>query len=96
MNWLKTLVLVLAMLLFFLLAALTANQQEMPLYFAKWQTPIVLSMFWWLLAAFVIGLLFGLLNGAWFNVKHRLSNRRLKRQLEQANAELERVQSLSS
>jgi len=48
-----------------------------------------LSMFWWLLAAFLIGLFFGLLNAAWVNVKHRLEIRTLRRQLDKVEAAIE-------
>ena len=95
MKWIKTLALLAAMLLAFLFAALFVNQQEMALTFAVWETPFALSMFWWLLAAFILGLGFGLLNGAWMNVRHRLRNRRLQQELSSSTAELERMRSLT-
>jgi len=95
MKWLKSLVLVVAMLLAFLLAALAVNQQELTLTFAIWETPFALSMFWWLLAAFLIGLSFGLLNAVWVNVKHRLQVLQLRQNLERTSAELERLRSLT-
>jgi hypothetical protein len=52
-------------------AALSVNQYEMALNFAIWQTPFVLSMFWWLLAAFLIGLLVGLVNATWVGAAER-------------------------
>ena len=51
MKWLKSIVLLVAMLVAFLFAALAVNQQEITLSFAVWQTPFALSMFWWLFAA---------------------------------------------
>ncbi len=95
MKWLKSLVLLVAVIIAFTVAALTVNQTELPLTFAIWQTPFALSMFWWLLIAFVVGLLFGLLNTLWVNVQHRLSNRKLRKSLDQANAELERLRALT-
>ena len=95
MKWLKTLVLSLTLLLAFLLAALAVNQQEITLTFAVWETPFALSMFWWLFAAFLIGLAFGLLNALWVNTRHRLQARQLRANLAKANAELERLRSLS-
>ena len=95
MKWLKTLVLILSLVIAFLLAALAVNQQELPLTFAIWQTPFALSMFWWLFAAFLIGLCFGLLNAIWVNTRHRLQARQLRQNLAKANAELERLRSLS-
>ncbi len=77
------------------MAALTVNQHEIALTFAIWQTPFVLSMFWWLLAAFLVGLFVGLVNAAWVGLKRRVENRRLRQSLEQANAELERLRSVT-
>ena len=95
MKWLKTLILILAVIIAFTLAALAVNQQELTLSFAVWQTPFALSMFWWLLAAFIVGLTFGLLNAAWVNVKHRMQVRTLSKSLAQSHAELERLRSLT-
>ena len=95
MKWLKTIVLIFAMLIAFLLATLAVNQQEMALTFAVWETPFKLSMFWWLLAAFLIGLSFGLSNALWMNVKARLQTRKLKQSLAQTESELERLRSLT-
>ena len=52
-------------------------------------------MFWWLFAAFLLGLTFGWLNALWLNAKHRLQARQLRRNLEQANAEVERLRSIT-
>ena len=95
MKWLKTLVLVAAMLIAFILAALAVNQQEITLTFAVWETPFALSMFWWLLAAFLVGLSFGLLNALWVNVKQRMQLRKLRQSLAQSNAELERLRTIT-
>lgn len=95
MNWLRSLVLIVAVVLAFLGAALAVNQQEISLNFAIWQTPFALSVFWWLLAAFGLGLVFGLLNAAWVNMRHRLANRKLRQSLAKSNAELERLRALS-
>ncbi len=96
MKWLKSIVLLVAMLVAFLFAALAVNQQEITLSFAVWQTPFALSMFWWLLAAFAVGLLLGLLNAIWVNMKHRLQVRKLRQSLAQTTAELERLRSQSA
>ncbi|MEQ8689400.1 MAG: LapA family protein [Pseudomonadales bacterium] len=95
MNWLKTLVLVVAMLIVGSLAALSVNQQEIVLSFAIWQTPFALSMFWWLLAAFLIGLLFGTLASLWTGAKRRLELRKLRKTVAQSNAELERLRDIT-
>ena len=94
MKWLKTLVLIMAMLLAFVLAALAVNQQEITLTFAVWETPFALSMFWWLLIAFLVGLLFGLLNAVWVNFRRRMEVRKLRQSLAQTTAEVERLRSL--
>ncbi len=94
MKWLKTLVLISAMLLAFVLAALSVNQQEVTLTFAVWETPFPLSMFWWLLMAFLVGLLFGLLNAVWVNFRRRMEVRKLRQSLAQTTAEVERLRSL--
>ena len=90
MNWLKTLVLIVTMLVFFVLAlaAMVGNHQELPLRFASLQTPVSLSVFWWLMLAFLLGLVLGLLNGAWFNMKRRLENRSLRKELTQVRGQL--------
>ncbi|MEE4282196.1 MAG: LapA family protein [Pseudomonadales bacterium] len=95
MKWLKTIALIVAMLIFFLFAALAVDQPEMSLTFAVWETPFKLSMFWWMLAAFLIGLTFGLSNALWMNVKARMQARKLKQSLAQAESELERLRSLT-
>jgi uncharacterized membrane protein YciS (DUF1049 family) len=95
MKWLKTIVLIMAMIIAFAVAALAVNQQELTLTFAVWQTPFALSMFWWLMAAFLIGLTFGLVNALWINLKHRLQVRKLSQSLSQSNAELERLRALT-
>jgi uncharacterized membrane protein YciS (DUF1049 family) len=95
MKWLKSLVLFLALFLALLLAALAVNQQEITLTFAVWETPFALSMFWWLFAAFLLGLAFGLVNALWVNARQRLQARQLRQNLAKANAELERLRSLT-
>ncbi len=94
-SWLKTLVVFLLVVIAFTFAALFVNQTEVPLTFAIWQTP-PLSVFWWLLIAFLTGLLFGLLNAVWVNLRHRLANRKLRQSLARAEAELERLRAVQS
>lgn len=94
MKLIRTLALVAAMLLAFVFAALSVDQQEVALTFVIWQTP-EWSVFWWLLIAFAMGLAFGWLNGVWVNVKHRIRNRKLRQELLTSTTELERVRSLT-
>ena len=94
MQWLKTLALVATLLLAGAMGALAVNQEQVALNFAIWTTPFELEIFWWLLGAFLIGLLVGLINATWIGLKRRMENRRLRQTLEQANAELERLRNV--
>ena len=94
MNWLARLFwAVLAIILFFL-AALAVNQDPVALHFLIWQTP-QWSVFWWLLAAFGLGLLLGLLGITVLTTKLSLRNRKLTRQLGNAEQELHKVRNLT-
>ena len=65
-----------------LLSALSVNQEEIVLRFAVWETPFQVSVYWWLLAAFGLGVFTGLLNTFFINIRLRLENRRLKKSLK--------------
>ena len=78
----------------FLLAALAVNQEPVALEFLTWQTPRW-SVFWWLLAAFAAGLLLGLLGITVLTTKLSLRNRRLAKQLGNAEQELRKVRNLA-
>lgn len=94
MSWLARLFWVSLAVVFFFLAALAVNQEPVVLHFLTWQTRS-LSVFWWLLAAFGLGLLLGVLAFAVFATRLRLKNRRLSKQLGHAEQELHRVRNLS-
>lgn len=94
MSWLSRLFWVSLAVVFFFLAALAVNQEPVVLHFLTWQTPSI-SVFWWLLAAFGLGLLLGLLAITVLTTRLSLRNRKLSRQLGQAEQELHRVRSLS-
>ncbi len=91
MKWIRSLIAVVTLLLAFMLAALAVRQPEVALNFVYWQTPVELSVFWWLLLAFVLGITLGVVNTAWVTTKHRLTNRRLQRELAQQRSEMERL-----
>ena len=94
MTWLAKLFwAVLAILLFFL-AALAVNQEPVALHFLNWQTP-EWSVFWWLLAAFGLGLLMGLFGITVLTTRLSLRNRKLTRQLGHAEQELHKVRNLT-
>jgi uncharacterized membrane protein YciS (DUF1049 family) len=84
---------VLAVFAFFL-AALAVNQEPVVLRFLNWETP-EWSVFWWLLAAFGAGLLLGLLGITVLATRLSLKNRKLARQLGNAEQELHKVRSLT-
>lgn len=87
MSWLGRLFWAVLALLVFLFAALAVNQDEIALQFVTWRTPEI-SMFWWLLAAFALGLTLGLVGVAWSTTRLSLRNRRLTKRLGVAEAEL--------
>ncbi|MGE0624739.1 MAG: lipopolysaccharide assembly protein LapA domain-containing protein [Pseudomonadales bacterium] len=94
MSWLSRLFWVSLAVVAFFLAALAVNQEPVVLQFLSWQTPS-LSVFWWLLAAFGLGLLLGLLAITVLTTRLSLKNRKLSKQLGHAEQELHRVRSLS-
>lgn len=96
MNWLKSLALLVVVVAAALFGALWVNQQEVHLsFFGIWQTPFPLSVFWWMLAAFVIGVIAGILISLWAGLRRRLELRRTKRELTQANAEVNRLRDVT-
>ena len=97
MKWLKSLALLAAVLVVFVLALLgsTSNNEAVTLNFAVWETPRALPVYWWLLFAFLIGIGLGIVNTVWLNARYRLELRKLKRNLAQTTAEVERLRTLS-
>lgn len=89
MGWLARLFWAVAAIVAFLFAALAVNQEAIALKFMVWQSP-ELSVFWWLLLAFGLGLALGLLGTAWATARLKLRNRRLNKQLNEAQAALGR------
>ena len=67
-------------LLFF--SAIASNQEEITLRFAVWETPFEISVYWWLLIAFGLGIFIGLLNTFFVNAGLRRENKRLNKKLE--------------
>lgn len=78
----------------FFLAALAVNQDPVALHFLTWQTPTI-SVFWWLLGAFMLGLLLGLLGITVLTTRLSLKNRKLTRLLGNAEKELHQVRKAS-
>jgi uncharacterized membrane protein YciS (DUF1049 family) len=88
-SWLGRLFWVVLAILVFLFAVLAVNQDPVILRFVTWQSP-ELSVFWWLLGAFLAGLGVGVIGIAWSTVRLRLRNRRLGKALKQAEQALGR------
>ena len=90
MSWLARVFWALLAILLFFLAALAVNQEPVVLRFLNWQTPSI-SVFWWLLAAFGAGLLIGLLGITVLTTRLSLKNRKLEKQLGNAEQDLHKV-----
>jgi uncharacterized integral membrane protein len=87
MSWLGKLFWAVLAVGVFLFAALAVNQDKIALQFVVWRTP-EWSVFWWLLLAFLLGLLLGLLGIVWSTARLSLRNRRVTRRLNDAEREL--------
>ena len=72
----------------FCFALLAVNQAQVALRFLDWQTPEV-SVFWWLLLAFLLGLVVAALG---FGLA---SQRALNKELDASRRELERLRNLT-
>jgi uncharacterized integral membrane protein len=94
MVWLLRFFWALVALLLFFFAALAVNQEHIALEFLVWQTPRV-SVFWWILAAFVLGLLLGLLGITVLSARYGFKNRSLTKRLEESENELRRVRNMT-
>jgi uncharacterized membrane protein YciS (DUF1049 family) len=94
MTWLARLFWAILAIFMFLLAALAVNQVPIALQFLNWQTP-ELSVFWWLLAAFLLGLLLGVFGITVLTMRLSLRNRKLTRQLSGTEQELHKVRKLA-
>lgn len=70
--------------------AVIDNRGVVALRFLGWSTP-ELSIYWWLVAAFVLGLGAGWLGAAVRVVRVRAGNRRLQRDLSLRETELARI-----
>lgn len=90
MAWLIRLFWAALALLLFFFAALAVNQGHIALEFLIWRTPEI-SVFWWLLAAFSLGLLVGITGLTLVSMKQSLRNRRLAKQLQQRDQELQQL-----
>ena len=96
MNLLKKWLFRLLLFIIFVAALVGAsdNSNEVPLTFLDYQTP-VWPISWWMLLAFVIGVLFGTLLNTWSNTKLRISARNANKQVEKSAKELDKTRAQS-
>lgn len=87
-KWLFRLV-VLVVFLVALIAA-TDNSQEVALGFLDWRTP-EWPLSWWVLTAFVLGVLFGMVVNFLTNAKLRMQARRANRAVAKTAKELDKA-----
>lgn len=71
-------------------AVMAVNQEQTSLRFLVWETPSI-SLFWWLLLAFVAGLVVGGMTVGLVSLRHRLRARTLARQLAASEQEIARL-----
>jgi len=81
--WLKRLLGFATLLLVFCFAALAVNQETLALRFLDFETPAI-SVYWWLLLAFAVGLLLGMALTGVAGLRAAAENRRLRRRLDAA------------
>ncbi|XOV89519.1 MAG: lipopolysaccharide assembly protein LapA domain-containing protein [Pseudomonadota bacterium] len=92
MAFLKKWLVRLLILVVFIAALLAAadNSAEVPLTFLDWQTP-AWPVSWWVLSAFLLGTLFGVLLNFAANTRLRLDARKAKKDVRKTVQELDRV-----
>jgi uncharacterized membrane protein YciS (DUF1049 family) len=69
--------------------AVVDNRSRVALHFLNWTTPEV-SLYWWLVGAFALGVAVGWLGAGVQILRVRAGTRQLKRELSRSQAELER------
>ncbi len=92
LRWLALAILMVVVLLFGMLAV---NQEAVALRLLDWETPQI-SVFFWLLAAFCLGLSAGVVGITLSGVRHRLECRKLRKQLAGKDKELAALKSAAS
>lgn len=80
------------LVLVFVVAMLAAsdNSQEVPLTFLDYQTP-VWPISWWMLLAFLVGVVFGNILNIWSNTRLRMNARQANKQVEKTAKELDKA-----
>ena len=70
--------------------AVVDNRGRVALYFLDWSTP-ELSIYWWLVGAFTMGVVVGWLGAGVQVLRARAGTRQLRRELHRAQSEPDRV-----
>ncbi len=94
MAWLSRLLWGCLVLAAFFFAALAVNQSPVQLRFMIWETPQI-SVFWWLLLAFAVGLTIGLVATSFVSMRGRLQQRALTRKLEASEKQVHQLSNTS-
>jgi len=96
MKLIKTLLfLIIAIVLFFVVfLAAVDNSAAVALTFLDWSTPEV-PVSWWVLAAFLLGVLCTAIVNAWSNAKLRLQARQANKKVTKINQDLDKAKAES-
>jgi uncharacterized integral membrane protein len=78
----------------FCFALLAVNQRQVSLKFVAWQTPEV-SVFWWLLLAFLLGAMLSAFGFGLASMRMRMRQRTLNKELDVSRRELEKLRNLT-
>ena len=70
--------------------AVVDNRDHVALHFLAWTTPSI-SIYWWLVIAFALGVMVGWISAGVRVVRAVAGNRRLRRDLDRSQSELERA-----
>jgi uncharacterized membrane protein YciS (DUF1049 family) len=89
-RWLTTIAFILVAVISVL--AVIDNRGRVALHFLGWATP-ELSIYWWLVAAFSIGVAVGWISAGVRVLRAVSGNRRLRRDLDRSQTELARTKS---
>ncbi|MEM7220839.1 MAG: LapA family protein [Pseudomonadota bacterium] len=91
MRLLFNLILLLVVVVAVLVGSLAVNQAPVSVTFLSWETPEI-SLFWWLLLAFGVGLAVGWVIASYSILKAKLGARSERRQREKVQRELDTLQ----
>ncbi|MFT7140035.1 MAG: putative integral membrane protein [Sulfitobacter sp.] len=92
MNFIKSLLFWFVAIIVFFVALLAAvdNSDAVALTFLDWSTPAV-PVSWWVLTAFIIGVVFTSMVNTWSNAQLRLKTRQANKQVTKINQSLDKA-----